>query len=201
MMSSPYGESFSAIYVWYMGLFRVVVFSKRKMSRYQTKTKHIKQPRETVRIIPVYKIETGMQSFHPMGIQHFSLESSIQMITTHVYTLHSRCVCILASGGTILLLLVYTSRDPDGIKMDSVRYKQTKMASVSSNVVFLTWFHENNEMTLPDVYTIEWCGYFSASTHTNTWNTQSILMFLGVHKIWSAWRGIKTESIFVGVCN
>ena len=127
MMSSPYGESFSAIYIWYMGLFRVVVFSKRKMSRYQTKTKHNKQPRETVRIIPVYKIETGLQSFHPMGIQHFSLESFIQMITTHVYTLHSRCACILASGGTILLLLVY--RDPDGIKMDSARYKQTKMAS------------------------------------------------------------------------
>ena len=46
----------------------------------------------------------------------------------------SRCVCILASGGTILLLSVY--RDPDGIKIDSVGTNRRKWRAVSSNVVF-----------------------------------------------------------------
>ena len=49
-------------------------------------------------------------------------------------------------GGTILLLLVY--KDPDGIKIDSVGTNSRKWRAVSSNVVFLTWFRENNEMTL-----------------------------------------------------
>ena len=56
-------------------------------------------------------------------------------------------------------------------------------------------------MALPNLYPIEWCMYHFASTHTNTWNTVSILMFSGVHKIWSAWRGVKTEPISLRLCN
>ena len=109
-----------------------------------------------------------------------------------------RCACLLDSGGTILLLWVY--RDLVGIKLDSVGTSRQKWPAVSSNVVFLAWFHENNEMAFPKLYPIEWCMYHFASTHTNTWNTVSILMFWGVHKIWSAWRGIKTKPISLRLC-
>ena len=38
----------------------------------------------------------------------------------------------------------------------------------SSSVMFLTWFHENNEMAFPNLHPIEWCMYYFTSTHTNT---------------------------------
>ena len=115
-----------------------------------------------------------------------------------VATPSARCACLLDSGGTIWLLWVY--RDPVGIKIDSVGTSRRKWPAVSNNVVFLAWFHENDEMAFPNLYPIEWCMYHFASTHTNTWNTVSVLMFLGVHKIWSACRGIKTEPISLRVC-
>ena len=120
------------------------------------------------------------------------------------YTLHkrrqlsSRWACLLDSGGTIWLLWVYW--DPVGIKIDSVGTSRRKWPALSNNVVFLAWFHENNVMAFPKLYPIEWCMHHFTSRHTNTWNTVSILMFLGVHKIWSAWRGIKTEPISLRLC-
>ena len=115
-----------------------------------------------------------------------------------VYRLSPRCAYLLDSGGTIWLLWVYG--DPVGIKIDSVGTSRRKWPAVSNNVVFLAWFHENNVMAFPKLYPIEWCMYHFTSTHTNTWNTVSIVMFLGVHKIWSAWRGIKTEPISLRLC-
>ena len=55
----------------------------------------------------------------------------------------ARCACILPFGGTILLMLLY--RVPDGIKIDSAGTNRRKWRVVSSNVVFLTWFHEKKE--------------------------------------------------------
>ena len=94
-------------------------------------------------------------------------------------------VCILASGGTIWLLMVY--RYPDGIKIDYVGTNRRQWRAVGSDVVFSTWFLGNNEIALLDVYPIKWCIYYP-HVHTNTWNMESIVMFLSVHKI----RGIKT---------
>ena len=78
----------------------------------------------------------------------------------------TRCACLLDSGGTIWLLWV--SGDPVGIKIDSVGTSRRKWPAVINNVVFLAWFHENNEMAFPNLYPIEWCMYHFASTHTNT---------------------------------
>ena len=113
-------------------------------------------------------------------------ETASRLVSSYC-TPRSWCACILTSGGKILLFLVYNS---------------WKWRAVSSNVVFLAWFHENNKMALLDVFPIRWCMYiFPASIHTNTWNTESFFMYLDVHKIWRAWRGIKTESIFLRLCD
>ena len=57
-----------------------------------------------------------------------------------------RCACILASGGTILLLSAYW--DPDGIKIDSVGTNRRKWRAVSNNVGFffnfISWKQRND---------------------------------------------------------
>ena len=95
------------------------------------------------------------------GVQ-IIFDSGPQALSQPVRSL-SRCVCLLASGGTIWLLLVY--KDPDGIKIDSVGTNRRKCRAVGSDVVFLTRFIENNVMALLDVYPIEWCIFFRKYTH------------------------------------
>ena len=100
-------------------------------------------------------------------MRFFPVADPITFIADNCKAADSRCAWLLASGGTILLLLVY--RDLGGIKIDSVGTSRRKWPAVSSSVMFLTWFNENNEMTFPNLHPIEWYMYYFTSRHTNTW--------------------------------
>ena len=103
-------------------------------------------------------------------------------VTFNLYWIYPRCVCILASG------VQFCSCWYEGIKTDSVSTNRWKWRAVGNKVVFVIWFHEHNEMVLPDEY------------HKFCWIKLRCFVW-GKHSWWTAWfRRHKICQVYNELC-